>query len=103
MTLRVERQPDGRHAILNGSLIVDVFDTNEAAWRALDRLCGENISPSASRASWGFLRAAHETPYGRPVEHRRPEDIGTIAKRIVRRAGWRMKARRIIHGKDGRR
>jgi hypothetical protein len=66
--LRVEKQPTGLYAILAGdALIRGDLATNADAWSALDRLTGDDVSPSESRASWAFMRAAIAAPYALPV------------------------------------
>lgn len=68
MTYSIEKLETGAYAIMFGTEVIraDLL-TNADAWRALDRLEGDSISPAEARSSWGFRRAALEAPYARPV------------------------------------
>lgn len=55
--MNVVSAPDG-HVVVNhaGKILAGPFPTNAAAWRALDRMSGDPISPAEKRADWGASR-----------------------------------------------
>lgn len=75
MSLTVCRQPDGSYAVLAGGEIVSPgHSSNSAAWRAVDRLEGDAVSPVEKRSDYAFRRSLQQNIPVPKKKRRRPGD-----------------------------
>jgi hypothetical protein len=53
--MTVIQRPDGRWYVVSGGIDIADFQTHAEAWRCLDRLEGEHVSPIERRSDYGQL------------------------------------------------
>lgn len=93
--LKITKNADGKYQVSDesGHLVEGPFDTNGAAWAALDRLCNDDASrPDKQRSNkkvlWGKPERARKTGKQREKERLAAKKDAQIKANAAKATGW---------------